>query len=1064
MREGIRRLLADLWPAVYFLCPFILAIPVIQPFLSDQLTTGYDNVLHLWRAVETGALLDAGILYSRWQPHMASGFGYPSLLFSPPLSPLLASLFHRLGLEWVAAVNGVFVVGTVLSGWTMWLLVRDCWEDGAGVIAATIVLTLPFHAYVIFHRASMSEALAWAFPGLILWGLLRWQRCGQRRGLVAAAGGQAAMLLTHDVSTYLFLPLSLVAIAALALAHRRPRMFGRGVVALALGVGLAAFSWLPSVLERSHVQFDRALEYPYAASFVSLDHLLEPPRAVDPSLTNPWLPKGIGLLPALVAFPALVACFKAHTREQRFWLGAILACTVGYLWLASPFARPVWRLIPWLSYLQFPWRFLTPAAFGVAILGGAGIGWLQRRSFFAAPLAMAALILGSLGWLYPPHSPLPQPATLPGMLAYERTVGWIGGTTFGELFPAWVHRLPREHALDGDLNAGREPVRLRPEDLPDGARVLNSDYAPLEAMILLETPISFRVRYLAFYYPGWRVWVDGEPVEVTPTDPEGLIGFDVPAGRHVITVRFTETPLRLIADGISLLSLFFFAVLIVRRSQPLVTSSPCRLANQSSDSPAPSSPKRLRSQFVLLASALLIVLLKVAIIDRFENPLRRSNLEGDHLRRVDVPTQVSFDDQFRLLGYDALPEEVPGDQSFEVRLYWQDTVPGGPDYRVGLALRDGRGLTWNDPDLRSPRWHRVPPPAYLWPPDGYAATAFELHPLTGIPPGVYTVTLGVFDRATLAPYAAGDAAGQALGLEVPLGWVRVTRPRRPLTPETLTSQYEANVPFGPLRLVGYDLDRAEAAPGDPFLLTLFWQADEAPEEDIALRLRLLECRAGCHPASQEVVAFDLPLVRDDFPTNQWQAGDLWRGQHLFRLPAGLESGEHRWMLQLCRGAGAMCSEVALATIQVHAPERLWEAPSLDVETDARLGDVVTLLGATLQPETYNLNPGTTLTVTLAWRAEMEMDVSYRVFLHLVGPDGGVVAQSDGEPAGWTRPTTGWLPGEVVLDEHVLALPEGTAPGEYRLQAGMYILDEGRLTTSEGTNTVALTIIRVDEER
>ena len=30
----------------------LLAIPAIQPFLRNELTVGYDNVLHLWRSLE----------------------------------------------------------------------------------------------------------------------------------------------------------------------------------------------------------------------------------------------------------------------------------------------------------------------------------------------------------------------------------------------------------------------------------------------------------------------------------------------------------------------------------------------------------------------------------------------------------------------------------------------------------------------------------------------------------------------------------------------------------------------------------------------------------------------------------------------------------------------------------------------------------------------------------------------------------------------------------------------------------------------------------------------------
>jgi hypothetical protein len=78
-----------------------------------------------------------------------------------------------------------------------------------------------------------------------------------------------------------------------------------------------------------------------------------------------------------------------------------------------------------------------------------------------------------------------------------------------------------------------------------------------------------------------------------------------------------------------------------------------------------------------------------------------------------------------------------------------------------------------------------------------------------------------------------------------------------------------------------------------------------------------------------------------------------------------------------------------------------------------------------------------------------MDTSYHVFLHLLGPDGTLVTQSDGVPADWRRRTTGWLPGEFVVETRTLTLPTDAPLGEYTLWAGMYDPVTGdRLTTSE----------------
>jgi hypothetical protein len=66
-----------------------------------------------------------------------------------------------------------------------------------------------------------------------------------------------------------------------------------------------------------------------------------------------------------------------------------------------------------------------------------------------------------------------------------------------------------------------------------------------------------------------------------------------------------------------------------------------------------------------------------------------------------------------------------------------------------------------------------------------------------------------------------------------------------------------------------------------------------------------------------------------------------------------------------------------------------------------------------------------------------------------------MAQSDGVPAGWTRPTTGWLPGEYITDEHTLNIPDDAPAGDYVLQAGLYSPGGERLTTPDGADAIPI---------
>jgi hypothetical protein len=78
-----------------------------------------------------------------------------------------------------------------------------------------------------------------------------------------------------------------------------------------------------------------------------------------------------------------------------------------------------------------------------------------------------------------------------------------------------------------------------------------------------------------------------------------------------------------------------------------------------------------------------------------------------------------------------------------------------------------------------------------------------------------------------------------------------------------------------------------------------------------------------------------------------------------------------------------------------------------------------------------------LEVQLYWQTGSPLSTQYKIFVQLLDGANSVVAQSDTVPAAGQRPTTGWLPGEIIVDAHALALPPDLPTGSYRLIAGLY---------------------------
>ena len=72
-----------------------------------------------------------------------------------------------------------------------------------------------------------------------------------------------------------------------------------------------------------------------------------------------------------------------------------------------------------------------------------------------------------------------------------------------------------------------------------------------------------------FYFPGWKVYVDGNPVTIEFQNPKyrGVITYQVPPGKHSIYVVFEDTKVRLLGKILSVVSLILFFALFFLRNR-----------------------------------------------------------------------------------------------------------------------------------------------------------------------------------------------------------------------------------------------------------------------------------------------------------------------------------------------------------------------------------------------------------------------------------------------------------------------------------------------------------------
>jgi hypothetical protein len=892
-------------------------MPLIQP----TITRSADGLLHLYRLVALDHAIRQGTFFPRWLPDLAYGYGLPLFVFYAPLSYYITETLHVLGLSHLGAFNASFALALLLSGAGAYLFVKDVFGPKAGVLAGVAYVYAPYQLFNILARGSLPAAWAGALFPFAFWAFGRVIRIGRPGYLPLSAVTCAAVLLSHNISSLLFLPLLFVYITIELLIRRDRQATLRTGLALGLGLGLAAFFLVPAVIEKEFVQVQRSItppDFDYHFNFANLKDLFSLPRPANTGLINPNYPLTIGLAQVGLAAAGLIYCTvcavdwklplanvkpeslspKGDVRQRWIFAFGLLGL-VGAVFMMLPISVGVWDRLPIIAFIQQPHRLLSLVALLVAVLVGASVASLPGRLGVGWVWGGVVLIfVTAVPLLYPRYyDPPPADPDLPGMMAYEHLSGAIGTTSFGEYLPIWVQQVPRESPLEPMYRAGEDIERLDQAYLPENTRVESAIYGFNRMELVITSAEPYQAVFHTFYFPGWVAWVDGQPASVTPVTERGLIGVAMPAGLHDLQLRFRETPVRLVADRLSVLALLIVVGLMGRSVWKLKFGPPL-IAAISPDTSPPTSYLRLPNDFTrpqfaaLIGLALGLIAVKALYLDRYDSPLKHT-FDGTHVTVAGVPIQVNFGNQANLLGYDLNRQTVMAGQSFNLIVYWGARLPLTTDYSALAQLVDDEHHLYAAQDNLHPggipttRWE-------LW---GFVRDPHALQVPPGTPPGDYFLVAGLYNPLTWSrlPVLEGGDPGWNDVIAIP---VTVVKAPRPPSLADLDITWPASADWGPgLRLLGATPEREWLQRNDFLRVALFWEATSAPLADYQVSLRLLD--AGGTTVLEETAR---PSY-DRYPTTRWVAGERVRDNHALWIPPDFPAGTYRLQARLVDQAG-----------------------------------------------------------------------------------------------------------------------------------------------------------------
>jgi hypothetical protein len=225
----------------------------------------------------------------------------------------------------------------------------------------------------------------------------------------------------------------------------------------------------------------------------------------------------------------IVAATVPEGRSRRV---VLLLAAVAAVWLMMlPASYLLWKVLPFLQKVQFPWRFGILLDMALAALAGvAAAGQLRSFRRRAALLAVTGLVViaaANLHLVYAGHffqEAFAAPTTVRGI---EEALSERRDSR--EYLPPWASRAapagPQIKILAGAADVRIEGWRSREIDLRIEAR------GPAELLVR------------QYYVPLWRaVLEDGSALQVGPDAAHGLVTVAVPSGTHRVSLRLVAAP------------------------------------------------------------------------------------------------------------------------------------------------------------------------------------------------------------------------------------------------------------------------------------------------------------------------------------------------------------------------------------------------------------------------------------------------------------------------------------------------------------------------------------------
>ncbi|MFZ5376490.1 MAG: hypothetical protein ACOZAN_02360 [Patescibacteria group bacterium] len=533
----------------------VLTIFVCKPYYHSGFPYTHDGENHLARFANYKIALKELQIPPRFAPNLMNRYGYPVFNYNYPLANILSLPFSFLKIHYILTFKILVFLSVFLGLFYLRKWLELFQFNSSSIIFAQVIFALnPFLHNLINYRGNIGEIMALNIVVICFYyleKLLHDRTSFTQQNKLFLTLSLTALLLAHNISV-IFAGLIFIA-RILTSNFKQFTTVSKNLIMPAItSLLLSLWFWLPALFEKSEVVLDNSNFFnDYLKHFPTLSQLLFAPFSfgysrigeVDDMSFNIGTTVTAILIVCCLLFAKLIInkrIAKINDHSIIFYFICLLLLIILQLEQSSF----IWRTLPLLPYLQFPWRlslFIPSVAAPLTAL----VFSLAQKNLKLLLIVMILIQTIQIAMIKPADYLF---KTITDYDAYPQSTSSLNENlpkTFGYLFIGdWQ---PSATILEGQ---GKVLV----EKWNGSSRKYNLELDSRSTIV--EPTMNFL---------GWETRVtnsDGKTQIAKYTDGEiikGRIAYQLAAGNYQIETNFRQnTPARVVGNG-----LFFVGLILL---------------------------------------------------------------------------------------------------------------------------------------------------------------------------------------------------------------------------------------------------------------------------------------------------------------------------------------------------------------------------------------------------------------------------------------------------------------------------------------------------------------------